>query len=181
MPIDASRNACLTVARIASEVHMTRDIIIHYDEAAGKIVCSTVAHELAAPLLEKALPLETSIEFFKGKTPEEAERSFGAGLFALLDLSADPKIGIRDYGAQAAVWATERDNELAQRAAKGDGEAQYERAMALVTEGMRAKSKKKMQEADALLQLAASSGHAEAMEYLADLWPALKLRANSYK
>jgi hypothetical protein len=46
---------------------------------------------------------------------------------------------------------------------------------------MRAKSKKKMQEADALLQLAAHSGHAEAMEYLENLWPALKLRADSYK
>lgn len=56
-----------------------------------------------------------------------------------------------------------------------------ERAMALITEGMREKSKKKMQEADVLLQLAAGAGNAEAAEYLADLWPSLKARAQSYQ
>lgn len=160
---------------------MTRDIIIHYDEAAGKIVCSTVEHKLTAPLLDKALPLETSIEFFKAKTPDEAERLLGAGLFALLDLSANPKIGVRDYSAQAAHWANSYDDELRQQAASGDGAAQYERAMALITEGMRAKSKKKMKEAGDLLQRAADSGYPEAVEYLADLWPALKSRSDEYK
>lgn len=53
--------------------------------------------------------------------------------------------------------------------------------MALITEGMREKSKKKMQEADALLQFGANAGNAEAAEYLADLWPSLKARAQSYQ
>lgn len=160
---------------------MARDIIIHYDEAGGKIVCSTVEHRFTAPLLEKALPLEVSVESFQSKAPDEAERALGAGLFALLDLSANSKIGIRDYARQVIGWQGEHTSELAQHAKTGDGEAQYERAMALITEGMREKSKEKMQEADALLQLAAGAGNAEAAEYLADLWPALKARAQSYQ
>jgi len=160
---------------------MTRDIIIHYDETAGKIVCSTVEHQLTAPLLDSALPLETSIGFFKAKAPDEAERLLGAVMFALLDLSANPKIGIRDYSAQAVDWATSYDDELSQRAASGDGAAQYEQAMALITEGMQAKSKKKMNEAGDLLQRAADSGYPEAVEYLANLWPPLKSRSENYK
>lgn len=156
---------------------MSRDIIIHYDEAAGKIVCSTVDHALTAPLLAKALPLETDVEQFKAKGPDEAERSFGAGVFALLDLGATQKLGIRDYGASTVKWETEITNELQQKSGAGDAAAQFQLAMELITQGLRAKSKKKMKEADALLRKAADAGHAEAVEYLADLWPALKARS----
>lgn len=157
---------------------MSRDIIIHYDEAAGKIVCSMVDHALTAPLLANALPLETSLEQFKAKGPDEAERSFGAGMFALLDLSATQKTGIRDYRGDTAKWESEITSELHQKSSAGDATSQYELAMELIAQGLRSKSKKKMKEADELLRKAAAAGHAEAVEYLADLWPALKKRAD---
>ena len=91
---------------------MGRDIIVHYDAASGKIVCSTVDEALTAPLLAKALPLETSVEAFKARGPDEAERTLGAGIFALLDLSCDPKIGIRDYKADTAKWEAENTKDL---------------------------------------------------------------------
>lgn len=157
---------------------MSRDIIIHYDEAAGKIVCSTVEHDLTAPLLAKALPLETPVEVLKAKSPDEAERTLGAGIFALLDLSSDTKIGIRDYSTSTAEWEAEHTDDLEQRSAAGDTAAQFELAMELIAQGLRSKSRKKMDEADALLRRAVAAGHVEAAEYLADLWPALKERSD---
>lgn len=165
---------------------MSRDIIIHYDEVDRKIVVSTVEHSLTEPLLANALPLETMIDTFKAKNPDEAERALGAGIFALLDLSSYPKIGIRDYNESMAEpdidisvkWEVEVTEELKKRAALGDAVAQYELAMELITQGLRLKSKKKMDEAGALLQSAFTSGNIEAAEYLADFWPALKDRSD---
>lgn len=157
---------------------MSRDIIIHYDEAAGKIVCSTVEHDLTAPLLAKALPLETPVEALKAKSPDEAERTLGAGIFALLDLSSDTKIGIRDYSTSTAEWEAEHTGDLERRSAAGDAAAQYELAMAFIAQGLRTKSRTKMNEADALLRRAVAAGNVEAVEYLADLWPALKERSD---
>lgn len=157
---------------------MARDIVIHYDEAAGKIVVSTVEHGLTAPLLAKALPLETSIEALKAKSPDEAEKDLGAGIFALLDLSSHSKIGIRDYSATTAEWEAEHTEELEQKSAAGDATAQFNLAMEIITQGLRTKSKKKMDEADALLRRAVAEGNVEAAEYLTDLWPALKERSD---
>lgn len=160
---------------------MSRDIIIHYDEAAGKIVCSTVDHALTRPLLANALPLETSIEHFKLQGAEEAERSLGAGIFALLDISAKQKIGLRDYKVNAAKIEAENAADLAQRARKGDTAAQYELAMQLIAEGLRGKSKKNMAPADELLRKAAAGGNAEANEYLTELWPSLRARFDHFE
>lgn len=157
---------------------MTRDIVIHYDEAAGKIIVSTVEHALTAPLLAKALPLETSIGALKAKGPDEAERDIGAGVLALLDLYSQSKIGIRDYSATTAEWEAEHFKELDQKSATGDATAQFNLAMELITQGLRTKSKKKMDEADALLRRAAAGGEIEAAEYLTDLWPSLKERSD---
>jgi hypothetical protein len=165
---------------------MSRDIIIHYDEEDRKIVVSTVEHSLTIPLLAKALPLETMIDTFKAKNPDEAERALGAGIFALLDLSSYQKIGIRDYSESMAEknmditdeWEAEVTEELEKRSAAGDAVAQYELAMELITQGLRLKSKKKMDEADELLRNSVASGNVGAAEYLADLWPALKDRSD---
>ena len=155
---------------------MARDIIIHYDETAGKIVCSTVESSHTAPLLAGALPLETPVASFKSKLADEAERMLGAALFALLDLSANPKIGIRDYKAATTHWEEEHSKDLQQRVALNEPEALFELAMSSVTEGLRTKSKKTMEDADALLHRASDAGSAEAAEYLINLWPVLKKR-----
>jgi len=157
---------------------MSRDIIIHYDEADKKIVCSTVEHNLTAPLLAKALPLETLVDALKAKGADEAERALGAGILALLDLSSNTKIGIRDYSTATAEWEADYTVELEQKSATGDPIAQYELAMQLIAEGLNTKSRKKMNEADVLLRQAVATGHAEAAEYLANLWPVLKDRAD---
>lgn len=157
---------------------MSRDIVIHYDEAGGKIVVSTVEHSLTTPLLAKALPLETSIDTFKAKSPDEAERVLGAGIFALLDLASHTKIGIRDYSVSTAEWGGEITDELKTKSAAGDTTAQLELAMEMITEGLRLKSKKRMDEADILLRRAVAGGNTEAAEYLDNLWPALKARSD---
>ena len=46
---------------------MSRDIIVHYDAAEGKIVCCTVDATLTAALRAKALPLETPIDTFQSQ------------------------------------------------------------------------------------------------------------------
>ena len=157
---------------------MSRDIIVHYDAAEGKIVCCTVDATLTAALRAKALPLETPIDTFKAKGPDEAERSLGAGIFALLDVSCDPKIGIRDYKAETVKWEAENTQELEQKSAAGDSQALFDLAMEKVTKGLRAKSKNFMNEADDLLRKAVAAGNSEAAQYLADLWPALKERSD---
>lgn len=157
---------------------MGRDIIVHYDAEAGTIICSTVEQTLTAPLRAKALLLETSVEAFKARGADEAERTLGAGIFALLDLSCTPKIGIRDYKSDTSKWEAEHTEELEQKSINGDGAAQFDLAMEKITKGLRTKSKQLMNEADVLLLSAANAKHAEAMEYLANLWPALKSRSD---
>lgn len=157
---------------------MSRDIIIHYAEQDGKIIVSTVEHTLTAPLLAKALPLETLIATLRKKNPDDAERAFGAAIFALIDLSSDEKLGIRDYSAITSEWEAERADGFEEKAAKGDAVAQFELAMTMIDQGLRTKSKLTMNDADTLLRRAAAGGNTEAAEYLVDLWPALKDRSD---
>lgn len=157
---------------------MSRDIVIHYDEAAGRIVCSTVEHSLTKRLLADALPLETPVAVLKSKSADEAERTFGAVILALLDLSSHTKIGIRDYSMDTSEWDAEYTDELEQQSATGDTNAQYNLAMQFIAEGLNEKSREKMGRAEALLQQAVASGHAEAVEYFTNLWPALRDRSD---
>src|SRR2546425_13192175 len=90
---------------------LSRDIIIHFNEDSGKLVCSTVDHTLTAPLLAQALPLEGPIANFEAKGADEAERALGAGLVALLDTDAQRKIGLRDYKSIGSHWAREEDRD----------------------------------------------------------------------
>lgn len=157
---------------------MGRDIIIHYDETAGKIVCSTVEHSLTRKLLSESLPLETEVDALRAKNVDEAERTFGAAILALLDLSSHTKIGIRDYSVDTDDWDAEHTDELEQKSAAGDMTAQYELAMQFIAEGLSEKSKQKMDRAEALLLRAVASGNTEAEEYFSNLWPALKDRSD---
>jgi hypothetical protein len=159
---------------------MNRDIIIHYDETAEKIVVSTVEHAMTKSLLAEALPLETPVSAFRSQDPNEAERMLGAGIFALIDLSSSVKIAIRDYSAVDLEWDMEHTESLESKATVGDPSAQFELAMEKITQGLRTKSKVKMEEADALLQLAVAGGNDEAAAYVTDLWPSLKARSEHW-
>jgi hypothetical protein len=161
------------------EDKMSRDIIVHYDEDAGKLICSTVEHRLTASLLAGALPLEMPIANIKNKGADEAERILGASLFALIDIHSKNKIGLRDYKSMPTEWENEYADELARKAAQGDAAAKYELAMHKVADGLRSKSRSKMNEADLLLREAASLGNDEATEYVAKMWPVLKERSDS--
>lgn len=162
---------------------MSRDIIVHYDAVERKIVCCTVDSASTAVLRAEAFPLETPIEILHAKDPDEAERSLGAAIFALLDLSNDPKIGVRDYradaGADTAQWEAENTRDLERRSAAGDSQALFDLAVEKAAKGLRTKSKKLMNEADDLLRKSVAAGHAEAARYLTDLWPALKSRSDA--
>lgn len=162
---------------------MSRDIIIHYDAIGGKIVCCTVDSTLTAPLRAEAFPLQTPIDMFRSKDADEAEKSLGAGIFALLDIANEPKIRIRDYSADAeavvAQWETENTNDLERKAAAGDSQALFDLAVEKVAKGLRTKSKVLMNEADDLLRKAVASGHTEAIEFLASQWPALRARSDT--
>ena len=86
---------------------MGRDLIIHYDETRQKIICCTVEDHTTFILRSEALPLTSSVDFYKSKTPEEAERGLGAIVFGLLDLYSKSKIGIRDYASIMQDWKDE--------------------------------------------------------------------------
>jgi len=157
---------------------MTRDIIVRFDEETGKLVCSTVDKKLTGLLLQQALPLEISVVDLRAKGPDEAERALGAGIFALIDLHTKQKIGLRDYKTLADNWALRLGQELEQKADKGDSVAKYELALQLVAEGLSAKSRSKMELAHQLLVDAVALGNLEAKDYLDNLWPTLKARAD---
>ena len=161
---------------------MSRDIIIHYDATEAKIVCCTVDATLTASLRAEAFPLETPLQMFTTRGADEAERSLGAGIFALLDSVNEPKIGIRNYKAiseaDTAQWEAEEVQELEHRAAAGDSQALFDLAVQKVANGLRTKSKNLMNEADELLQKSVAAGHTEAARYWSELWPALKARSD---
>ena len=166
----------MNVAKIASnERRMARDIIVHYDEDTGKLVCSTVDRALTAPLLAGALPLEISVEELERKGADEAEKVFGAGIFALIDIHATKKIGLRDYRTISNNWAILHGQNLTDQ---DHGTAKYELALQMVAEGLRGKSRAKMEQADRLLRDAVSIGNSQAKEYLQNLWPSLKERSD---
>ena len=157
---------------------MARDIIVHYDEEAQMLVCGTVDAALTAPLLRSALPHPTSVESLKTSEPDEAERRFGAGILALLDVSSVRKLGIRDYQALARTFEKSYQHELDRRLQTGDAAAQFEAALQVIGEALSARSKIRMDDAETLLRSAAAKGHDEAQSYLKDLWPPLKRRAD---
>jgi hypothetical protein len=75
-------------------------------------------------------------------------------------------------------WEAERHHELDGISDMSSAVAKYERAMQKVAEGLRAKSRALMNEAEALFKEAAALGNIEAIEYLANLWPPLKERSD---
>jgi hypothetical protein len=75
-------------------------------------------------------------------------------------------------------WESEHTAELNRKSAAGDATAQFNLAMEVITEVLRTKSKRKMDEADTLLRRAVAGGNTEVAEYLTNLWPALKDRSD---
>jgi hypothetical protein len=78
----------------------------------------------------------------------------------------------------AAQLQPEILNGLVEKSNAGDSAAKYKLAMHRIAEGLRAKSRASMREAESLLQEAAKLGDADAAEYLSNLWPALRKRSD---
>lgn len=153
-----------------------KDIVVHYDEDAQTLTCFSVDALLLAEFRAKALPLETNTSVYQALSPEEAERMFGASIFALVDLHSVKKIGIRDYKSLADEQFARMMSGDAE-AASDEAQAKYELALEKIAGGLRSKSWGAMDGAEALLQESAALGCQEAIEYLTTLWPALESRA----
>ncbi|CAJ0770184.1 hypothetical protein [Ralstonia chuxiongensis] len=167
-----------------SERAEKRDVIIHFDEDQQKLVSVTVPSAALRQLIAKAFPLESRLSDLADEGPDEAERRFGAGILALLDMHSLGGIGIRDYSAavdatEEELRALERDRErgLREKADSGDADSMFALALQLYRVANEEKSLARIGEADTLITAAAAKGNAEAQQFLSDSWPVLKARA----
>jgi hypothetical protein len=110
---------------------------------------------------------------------EPVEHALGMALMSFLSATySSEAFGLGRYREAAQDMEKGRSQALRGKSAKGDSIAMFELAMQTIAHGLRAKSKVKMQKADQLLREAAAAGNKEAVEYLANLWPALKDRSD---
>jgi hypothetical protein len=110
---------------------------------------------------------------------ESVEQGLGIALMSFLSATySSEAFGLGRYRKAAKDMEKGRSQTLQGKSAKGDSVAMFELAMQTIAHGLRAKSKAKMQKADQLLREAAAAGSAEAAEYIANLWPALKDRSD---
>lgn len=111
------------------------------------------------------------------------EHEIGVALLAFLSATYSSAVFHLDQYRNAAKnltgkWEVERTQELQSKSATGDAAAKYELGMQRIAQGLRAKSRAAMNEADTLIKEAAKLGSPEATEYLVNLWPALKDRSD---
>jgi hypothetical protein len=151
-----------------------RDLLIHYDEAAGELVVRPVPVDDARPLRD-AHPagVPVSLALIRELAPESAEQHLGGMLFAMIDHHAAHKIGVRDYAGAIAREQAHHVAELEALAATGDAEAQFELFGQMQMLAWKELSRAHLDRADALLAAAAAQGHEEAIA-MARRWPVLK-------
>lgn len=110
---------------------------------------------------------------------ESLEQQLGVALMSFLSATYSSDLfSLGRYREAAHDMEAARSQALKRKSAKGDAIAMYELAMQSVAQALRTKSKAKMAKADRLLHEAAGAGNADAAEYLANLWPALKARSD---
>jgi hypothetical protein len=151
-----------------------RDLLIHYDEANGKLIFYSIGtcdtESIRANTFDGVCP---DVAFFKGKTADEAERTLGAMVFANLDHSSIDRIRIRDYEMESALVRQVYVAELEVAAQEGDPEAQYHLSIEYHSRALRYGILSDLQRAESLLLASADAGWAGAIELLGN-WPLLK-------
>ncbi len=154
-----------------------RDLLIHYDEVAGRIMVHSIdageAEGLRARSFDGVCP---EVSYFKSMPPEEAEMKMGGLVFALMDLHAERKVGIRAYQAEAGRAHEQLIEELEAAVGSNDPDVQYQLFLHLHSRAMKELSAADLDRAEALLQAAAAQGHEGARGSVIS-WPMLKAAA----
>jgi hypothetical protein len=158
-----------------------RDLVIRLDER-RRVLQFLVPKGKSAP---GDLRVFYEISEEDAAAAEDATLEHHLGLALLSFLSAtytSSAFRLGEYRDAAKAFAdqlqAERKQELEDRTSEGDATAMYERAMQRVAEGLRAKSRAAMNEAEVLFEQAAAHGNVDAAEYLSNLWPSLKERSD---
>ena len=151
-----------------------RDLLVHYDEEAQKLILYSVSTAETSGLREKGFDgVAPEVEHFKSMPAEEAEMKLGGLVFSLLDLGAFRKIGVRDYETEAEVAHARFVEELEEQVKTNDPEAQYHLFIHLHSLAMKNYSLSDLSRAESLLEAAAAQGHEGAQSSL-ESWPMLK-------
>ena len=154
-----------------------RDLIIHYDEDAQKIIFYSVAAGETTSLRDAAFDgVCPEVGFFKEKTPNDAEMAMGGMVFSLLDLGSLNKIGIRDYAAESEAAMQEWVNELEVGAKNNDPDAQFSLFIEYHSRALKSCQLTDLQRAEDLLFAADKGGSVEARKVIDD-WPLMKAAA----
>ena len=75
-----------------------RDLLLHYDEASGRIVFYSVSLSDTARIKELEFDgASISTDFLKELEPSKAEEKIGRSVLTILDYSATVKVKVRDY------------------------------------------------------------------------------------
>jgi hypothetical protein len=154
-----------------------RDLLVHYDELAQKLVLYSVRTADTIGMREKGFDgVCPEVKYFKSMPAEEAEMKLGGLVFSLLDLAALHKIGIRDYESEAQEAHAHFVEELEELIKANDPEAQYDLFIHLHSLAMKNCSLSELARAESLLEAAAAQGNERARSSL-ESWPMLKAAA----
>ncbi|MEP6502295.1 MAG: hypothetical protein ABJD97_03120 [Betaproteobacteria bacterium] len=154
-----------------------RDLLIHYDEAAQRLVVQAVPSDRAEALRDESPEgIGPDLDELRELAPDAAEQHVGRLVLALVDLHSERKIGVRDYAAEADREQARYVAELEARVAAGEADAQFELFIQLQLAALKTGSLPLLERADALLAAAVAQGHQEAAA-MAENWPMIKSMA----
>ena len=151
---------------------MKRDLLIEYDESLQEIRFYETSNQST-----RKFEIKVPVSLLTEHSADSAERMLGAAVFAFLDRRATKKIGLRDYAAEAAASVLETREAMREQASNGGAVAKYHLALDTLAQGLRNRSLKDIQEAEALLLAAAAAGNVEAQDYLDRHWEREKAAA----
>lgn len=150
------------------------DLIVRLDEDQKLLQFLVLRRVSNADELQVFFELSTSeIESAK----ETTEHLLGVTLMSFLSATYKSE----DFGLNRYREAARGMPRTGQRLKKNptiSDPATYQLAMQQIASGLRKKSKIKMEIAEKILREAANSGDQESVEYLRNLWPALKARSD---
>lgn len=140
-------------------------LLIEYDEAMQEIRFCELSVDG-----KRSLAIKVPLSLYRERGADQAERVMGETVFTFIDRWANVKIGLRDYESEARERLASMRGAITTLAEQGNAEAQYHLAIELFTSGVRNRSLKQIDEADAWLRKAAANGAMDAVEYLGKHW-----------
>jgi len=154
--------------------HGKRDVLIHFDEEMNELILYTIAVEETKNIrISEFDGARIDIPSLNEMSPDDAESTFGATIFSLIDTFSFNKTGIRPYEALNEERHRQDIAEWEIAAKQGDPEAQFMLHIEYHSKALFDCDASSLSKAEEMLEAAVSQRYEPAVK-MKESWPLLR-------